>query len=123
MKRIVPLLVAVFVALGSTAVAQDGDATEALKELEPKDLYKQECKACHGPDSEWGEYSPMDLIQEQWEEFFDEDLVETHGELQTASEDDGDTKLLDLLDEDLLKILRDFCVDHAADSEQPMTCG
>ena len=65
----------------------------------------------------------MDLIQEQWEEFFDELLAETHAEVETVAEDDGETKLLDLLDEELLKKLRKFCVDHAADSEQPMTCG
>ena len=63
----------------------------------------------------------MSLIGEQWEEFFDETLVETHQEATCPQNEDA--KLLEVLNEDILKKLKAFCVDHAADSEQPMTCG
>jgi len=36
---------------------------------------------------------------------------------------DEQKSLTEVLNEDLLKKIREFCVDHAADSEQPMTCG
>ena len=86
-----------------------------------KALYKQYCKACHAPGSEFGEYSPLTLIQDQWDRFFDKKLVSTHGELEAP--DGSGKKLLEAIDEEMLKKIRSFAFDHAADSESPMTCG
>ncbi|MCP4572049.1 MAG: cytochrome c [bacterium] len=102
------------------ACAEEPAAGNPLAEFSGKDLYKTACKPCHTEDAEGGEYTPMSLIQEQWDEFFDV-IAETHGE--TTCPADDSKKLLDILDDNLLKKIRKFCVDHAADSEQPMTCG
>jgi len=58
---------------------------------------------------------------DQWDEFYDETFAETHKEV--ACPKDKDKKVTDMIDKDMIKKLRKFCVDHAADSEQPMTCG
>ena len=106
------------------AVAEEAEAeAEAKKPLAERpamDIYKHACKPCHTEDADGGEYTPMTLIQEQWDEFFD-GIAESHAEATCPADDTK--KLLDVLDKDILKKLRKFCVDHAADSEQPMTCG
>jgi hypothetical protein len=115
------LVLAVLGCLAGVAAAEDADGKKDLAKMKAKDVYKMACKPCHLEDSEAGEYTPMSLIGEQWEEFFDELIVESHQDLACPGNDEA--KLLDVLDKDLLKKLRSFCVDHAADSEQPMTCG
>jgi hypothetical protein len=73
------------------------------------------------PDSEFEEYTPMSYIGEQWETFFDEEFTETHEEV-TDKEYFGGKPVTDVITKELIKKLRNFCVDHAADSEHPMTC-
>ncbi len=92
-----------------------------VKKMDGKELYKTLCKTCHMEDSDAGEYTPMSLIMDQWDEFFDETFVETHKDVVCPK--DKDKKVTDMIDKDMIKKLRKFCVDHAADSEQPMTCG
>ncbi|MBC8424800.1 c-type cytochrome [bacterium] len=122
MKRNLILLAAAALVLlmVGAGLAEEKKAEKPVK-LDGKDLYKANCKGCHGEDAEAGEYAPMFLIIEQWERFFDEDYLETHGAL-TVSEDDT-TKVVDTITPAMLKAIRKFCVDGAADSEHPMTCG
>lgn len=84
-----------------------------------KDLYKLDCKICHEKGSPNGEYTPMTLTQEQWKTFFDNKFAKTHADLVLKSEN---KKLLEVLTTDRLAKIKKFCVDHAADSEQPQTC-
>jgi len=112
------LLTMVIVLAGSVAFGE-----EVVKEekIDGKELFKNHCKTCHGEDADAGEYTPMTLIEEQWEEFFDELWVETHGEV--ACPKDEKKTVVDMWSTEMLKAVRKFCIDHAADSEQPMTCG
>jgi len=96
-------------------------ATAAKKKINGQELYKEYCKPCHGPDSEAGEYTPMSLIQDQWETFFDEEFAEAHDGLVDPNHDG--TLVIEVLSEDELDALAKWTIDHAADSEQPMTCG
>ena len=100
-------------------VAGGAFAEEKTEKLDGKTLYKDMCKVCHGEDSDAGEYTPMYLIIEQWERFFDEDYTETHAE---AAYEDG-TMVMEAITPEMLKEIREFCIDGAADSEHPMTCG
>lgn len=115
------LLPALLVVAAGAALAEEDAAAPALADMNAKDLYRNACKPCHTADADAGEYTPMSLIGEQWEEFFDGLLAETHADATLPG--DGTTPLLEALDEELIGKLREFCVDHAADSEQPMTCG
>lgn len=132
MKRIGWVVLLATVALAaSVGIAKDDEDAEAAKtekaekkaagKLDGKELYRTYCKACHGPEAEAGEYTPMTLIGEQWERFFDGKLADTHAE--AADPTNADAKLLDVLTPEMRQAMRKFCVDHAADSEHPMTCG
>ncbi len=82
-------------------------------------LYVEFCKPCHQADSPHGEYTPMSLIQDQWTTFFEVRFEKTHEGLTLPG---SDRPLLRSLDPGELKSLRKFAFDHAADSEQPMSC-
>ena len=105
--------------LAVVAVAGSALAEDEAKKTEPRDLFKGMCKVCHGEDSDAGELTPMYLIIEQWERFFDEDYAESHKEL--TYEDGG--KVVETITAEQLETIREFCIEGAADSEHPMTCG
>lgn len=121
-SRILPILIlaAAILCLAGLALGAD-EAPAGPAKLDGKELFKTHCKSCHGAKAEAGEYTPMSLIQEQWEELFDGPWAEAHGAV--AAPGAADRKLTDVLDAATLEAIRKFCVDHAADSEQPMTCG
>jgi cytochrome c5 len=88
-------------------------------ELDGKTLYRENCRVCHDKGSPNGQYSPLTLVQDQWKKFFSVKLVPSHKAVLTK---DGKS-VLDTLSPEQLKAIQKFCVDHAADSEQPATCG
>jgi len=118
-RRSRTLTLIVFTLVIVLAVAFSASAKD--KKMTGKDLYKEYCKRCHVADSPNGEYTPMTLIQDQWSEFFDEDLVPAHKSVTDPNHDDK--PVLELLTPEELKTLREWTIDHAADSEHPMTCG
>jgi cytochrome c5 len=93
----------------------------AAKKPKPMDLYKEFCKPCHEVNSENGEYTPMTLIGDQWERFFDKKYVDTHSNVMDPNHDNQ--PVTEVISEDDLEAIKKFAIDHAADSEQPMTCG
>jgi hypothetical protein len=114
-RWIVAVVLMAVVALGAADLALAG------KKAKGKDLYKEFCKPCHDKDSPNGEYTPMSLIQDQWERFFDKKFVASHKDL--IDEKHEGKKVTDAISEENLKKIKKFAIDHAADSEQPMTCG
>ena len=119
-KTVLILFFATLIAMAAT-LAMAEEKADQVKELTGKDLFKANCKSCHAAKADAGEYTPMTYIMEQWDEFFDELWTETHGKI--ACPQDATKKVTDMIDKDMLKKIKKFCVDHAADSEQPMTCG
>lgn len=107
-----------FVAIAALA-GIPGATARSSEKIDGKALYKQNCKVCHEKGSPKGEFTPMTLIQDQWKSFFKDKLVPTHKDLTLPGQD---VKLLDALTPDQLQAIEKFCVDHAADSEQPQTC-
>lgn len=101
------------------AVLLAGSLSAADKGLNGKDLYKQNCRVCHEKGSPNGEYTPMTLIQDQWKSFFKSKLTPVHNKAVVPGQNQ---KLLETLKPEQLKLIEKFCVDHAADSEQPQTC-
>ena len=88
--------------------------------LNGKELYRNNCKVCHDKGSSHGQYTPMTLTQDQWRKFFSTKLVPSH---KSAVDPKTGKKLLETLTPDQLKAIQRFAIDHAADSEQPATCG
>ncbi|MCB1183352.1 c-type cytochrome [bacterium] len=118
------LLLVVVLAAGAVLAEEKAEATAEMKplaEMEGIEIYRNVCKACHGADGPADEYTPMSLIMEQWDEFFQDTFVETHQDV--ACPKDDTRKVTDVIQGDVLEKVHEFCVDHAADSEQPMTCG
>jgi hypothetical protein len=113
--RIVLIVMVAVVALGLANMAV------AAKKSKGQNLYKEHCKPCHTAGSPNGEYTPMTLIQDQWQRFFDEKFVETHAGLNDP--DHGDVPVTEAIGAEDLETIKEWTVDHAADSEQPMTCG
>lgn len=135
------LAVATLTLAASVALTAE-PAADTAKPLDGKELFKTSCKVCHGAKAEAGEYTPVTLIQEQWEEFFSGTYAEVHAKVAApgaagataqpapATAQAGQTApqpaapmVTDVIDARMLEAIRKFCVDHAADSEQPMTCG
>lgn len=115
-RIVIIAIVALSLAAGFASIADAGK-----KKLDGQELYKEFCKPCHTADSEAGEVTPMTLIQDQWNRFFDEKFEETHGTVLDPGHDNK--PVTEAIGEDELEAIRDFAVDHAADSEHPMTCG
>ena len=116
------VMAATFLAFIALAAMAAEPAADPAKPLDGKELFKTSCKVCHGPKAQAGTYTPMTLIAEQWEEFFGGTFVESHAKI-AAPDTTGKKLVTDTIDKDMLEAIRKFCVEHAADSEQPMTCG
>lgn len=85
-----------------------------------KELYRNNCKICHDKGSPNGQYTPMTMTQDQWRSFFKMKLIPSH---KNAVHPKTGGKLLQDLNPDQMKAIQRFAIDHAADSEQPATCG
>ena len=112
-----------FVATVLIGVLVIGLANVATAAKKPKgtDLYKEFCKPCHEAGSANGEYTPMTLIQDQWERFFDRKYERAHRKVNDDKY--GGVPVTEAISPEVLEKIRDFAVDHAADTDQPMTCG
>lgn len=99
--------------------AEDGDEKEkadtekpAIKPSDKKGKYwfKKSCKSCHGASGDGGEVTPMSKTMKQWERYFKKGV---HTEEQTFEDFDAEQMIH----------IRFFLINHAADSDQPETCG
>ncbi len=116
MKSIQFCLLAVAVSAAFLA----GPQTVTAQNLNGKELYRNNCRVCHDKGSPSGQYTPMTLTQDQWKKFFNLKLVPAH---KNALNPKSGGKVLEELTPDQMKAIQKFAVDHAADSEQPATCG
>jgi cytochrome c5 len=99
-------------------------AVPALAESQVEEaqrLYREACRHCHDDGSPNGEYTPMSLIQAQWERFFDRKFERKHRKV--IDEQRGGVPVTEAITPDELEKIRGFAIDHAADTDQPMTCG
>ncbi len=96
-------------------------AVAAKKKAKGQDLYKEFCKPCHEADSPNGEYTPMTLIQDQWQRFFDDEYAESHAGVNDPQHDNA--PVTEAISAEDLETIKKWTIDHAADSEHPMTCG
>ena len=110
-RRFLLVMVMSIVVLAGTALARGIDG---------KALYRDNCRVCHDKGSAHKQYTPMTLTQAQWRSFFSAKLVSSH---KSAIHPKTGKKLLESLSPEQMKALQRFAIDHAADSEQPATCG
>jgi hypothetical protein len=84
-------------------------------------LYREHCRDCHDDGSANGEYTPMSLIQAQWQRFFDRKYERTHRKVMDETK--GGIPVTEAISPEVLEQIQIFVIDHAADTDQPMTCG
>ena len=77
-----------------------------------KEYFKNSCRTCHSKGGPGGELTPLVKTQEQWQRYFKAGVHKNESE-----------KLTKFALPDQLKDMETFLVNHAADSEQPATCG
>ena len=106
---------------GILALCLAGLAGAQKPDADGQALYREYCKGCHTADSPNGEYTPMTLISVQWERFFDRKYERTHKDV--IDEAHGGKPVTETISPEVLEAIRQFSIDHAADSESPMTCG
>ncbi|MFA5515755.1 MAG: cytochrome c [Desulfuromonadales bacterium] len=94
------------VAMATVAIAAEGGNPK-----KGKYLYKKTCKTCHVAGSEGKAMTPLSKTQAQWDRFFNK-----NGHPNQADSWKG-------LSEQDIKDINQFLFDHAADSDQPETCG
>ena len=127
LKKVVILLaIAIFALVTVTAVSNNvfaGDDTKTVdsqkaekKEVKPSDkkgkfFYKKTCKSCHDKKGEGGELTPVSKTTKQWDRIFRKDK---HYKKVKLSKDFDATQLIHI---------KHFLKNHAADSDQPETCG
>lgn len=86
-------------------------AAEGGNPKKGKYLFKKSCKSCHEAGAEGGAITPLSKTMSQWDRFFDRDKHK------------GKPEVWGQFSEQDLKDIQQFLFDHAADSDQPQTCG
>ena len=94
--------------VGSIALATVEGGDEDLG----KELAKARCKHCHIQGAEAGTMTALSKTRQQWERFFNK---RRHNKIAPGAWDP-------FTDKELKDILQ-FMYNHAADSDQPATCG
>ena len=89
-------------------VATVAFAAEGGNPKKGKHLFKKNCKECHVEGAEGKALTPLSKTQAQWDRFFEKG--EHKDCLKGLSEQD-------------IKDINQFLYEHAADSDQPETCG
>ena len=87
-------------------------ALEGGDERRGKQLAIDNCKPCHVQGATAGTITPLSRTQRQWERFYNKSRHDKIAPGAWASFAERD-----------LKDIFQFMYDHAADSDQPMTCG
>jgi len=108
MKHVGKLLACIMLVVFTATLAV---AASGGNQKKGKYLFKKNCKVCHVDGAEGKKLTPLSKTQSQWDRFFTKDKHKGKPEAWKAfSEQD-------------LKDIQQFLFDHAADSDQPETCG
>lgn len=110
------------VALAVTTLWSAAASADSAADIEEAQrLFREHCRHCHDDGSENGYYTPMTLIQSQWERFFDRKFERKHRKV--IDDKFGGVPVTEAISPEDLEKIRGFAIDHAADTDQPMTCG
>ena len=110
-----PVAALLLSAVVSTPVLAETAAEEGQR------LFREHCRHCHDRGSPNGHYTPMTLIQAQWERFFNKKYERKHRKI--TDDKFGGVPVTEAISPEVLEKIKTFSIDHAADTDQPMTCG
>lgn len=106
------ILVVSFVTISILLTTTAFAAIEGGNVKNGKTLAKEKCKYCHVAGAEGGTMTPLSKTQRQWERFYKKDK---HNKMAPGT--------WDKISDSELKDIMQFMYEHAADSDQPETCG
>ena len=115
LKRVGALVALVAVFAFSSAANAETAAEEGQR------LFREHCRHCHDRGSPNGQYTPMTLIQAQWERFYKRKYERKHRKV--VDDKFGGVPVTEAISPEVLEKITNFSIDHAADTDQPMTCG
>lgn len=95
------------IAIMSVAVGQELSKGNGDK---GRSYFRQTCKKCHAKGAPGGEVTPLSKTASQWRAYF-------------AKSKHGTGSLAQVMADQRLRDVQAFLVAHAADSDQPETCG
>jgi len=112
MRNIISLvaLFAAVVMIAMVIIPQDAATAEKGNARKGKYFYKKICKECHAKDCKGPELTPMSKTSAQWEAFF-------------KTLDHKFKPMTEIVEEKNIIHIKSFLISHAADSDQPETCG
>ena len=87
------------------------EGTKKGSDKKGKYWFKKSCKGCHGKKGDGGEVTPISKTIKQWERYFKKGIHQEEEPLEGT------------FDAEQLIHIRHFLINHAADSDQPETCG
>ena len=109
-------VLALAAAIGCAALVWAGGASAAgPNPNRGKSVFKASCKTCHVKGGEAKDFSPMTKTQAQWKRAFSRDVEQCVK--RVAAKGGKPLTKQDLADMEF------YLVSHAADSDQPETCG
>ena len=126
MKRIlfsagILILMAGMIGIFSYSVtAQNNQTADAVIGNAKKGKYflKDVCRHCHMPGSQYKELTPMAKTMDQWRRYFKIRYFLNHKDVKVDNK-----PLLEVITSEIIVHIKTFLIKHAADSDQPQTCG
>ncbi len=105
------------------ADAENNQAAKAItgNSKKGKYFYKDMCRHCHMPDSPHKELTPMTKTMDQWKRYFKLKYFLHHNNIVDPQKDNK--PLTELVTPEIIIHIKTFLIKHAADSDQPQTCG
>ena len=114
MKQILKLIFCISTLLTLSAALVAGPRVNPKK---GKVYFKKYCRVCHDGKTDAVELSPLKKTMDQWSKSF-----AAGGKAHACGNSCKDKSGKDLTDQDKLDI-QAYLIQHAADSDQPATCG
>ncbi len=117
MMKTRPVVIASLLLAGSLLLPASALAGKRPNPNRGKSQFKATCKICHVKGGEAPNLTPMTKTQAQWKRFFG------NGKKIAACVERSEKRTQIKLGEEELRNMSYYLIKHAADSDQPETCG
>jgi len=122
--KLIVFITLVFAVIAAGSMMDTSFAGKKPSAKKGKYLFKKQCKSCHVEGGETDDLTPISRTIEQWENYFKNDYQTFKEDHKGLIDKKNDGKnVLELNGPNQLQHIQKFLIKHAADSDQPQTCG